>query len=97
MSSMKESQFSKEFSGIDILYLIKLCAYENESLLNAREKITEVNIHQIEKKQKKYDMLIQQIKEKKVSANALKEEFQRRSLAHLGASDEELYLLLKKN
>ena len=58
--------------------------------------MTEENAAKIEKKQKKFDMLVQEIKEKKKPAQLLKKEFQRRSLSHLGASDEELYLLLKE-
>ena len=39
--------------------------------------------------------LVQEIRDKKKSAHLPKKEFQRKSLSHLGASDEELYLLLK--
>jgi len=78
-----------------MVYLMKLCAYENESLLNPREKMTEENATKIEKRQKKFDMLVKEIQEKKKSSSMLKKEFQRKSLSHLGASDEELYLLLK--
>ena len=85
----------KKLSETVACYLMKLCAYENESLLNPREKLTEENATKIEKKQKKFDMLVQEIREKKKSAQAIKKEFQRKSLSHLGASDEELYLLLK--
>ena len=78
-----------------MLYLEKLCAYENESLLNPREKMTEQNAAVLEKKQKKFEMLIKDIKEKKKSAQIVQKEFQRKNLSHMGASDEELYLLLK--
>jgi len=57
--------------------------------------MTEQNATRIEKRQKKFEMLIQEIKEKKKSDSFMKKEFQRKSLSHLGASDEELYLLLK--
>ncbi len=77
-----------------MVYLMKLCAYENESLLNPREKLTEENAARIEKRQKKFDMLVQEIADKKRSVQLLAKEFQRKSLSHLGASDEELYLLL---
>ena len=57
--------------------------------------MTEQNAASIEKKQKKFEMLVKDIKEKKKSAQIVQKEFQRKNLAHLGASDEELYLLLK--
>ena len=46
--------------------------------------MTEQNAASIEKKQKKFEMLVKDIKEKKKSAQIVQKEFQRKNLAHLG-------------
>ncbi len=77
-----------------ILYLVKLCAYENESILSLREKVPpEIALE----KSKKFQLLLDEIQKRKKAAVLPKGELQKKSLAHLAASDEELYSLLKND